>query len=124
METTTFTPTVEVGDVFSSSWGYEMTNVDFYEVVGLSPSGKSVRLRRIAAETVPGSEGNMSCHVIARPGVFIRDEVTTKRLKRWGDEYAARNGRSPWYVVFDFDLGEHIKRDDVANHPEYKSWYY
>lgn len=126
METTTTTiaPTVEVGDVFSSSWGWEQTNVDFYEVVALTPSGKSVRLRKIGKSSVPGSGGFMSRNVIARPGEFISNVVTTKRLRYHGDTYAAKNGgRSPWYVVFDFDLGEHIKRADVANHPEYESWY-
>ena len=34
---------VQVGDLFACSWGYAQTQVDFYEVVGLTPSGKSVK---------------------------------------------------------------------------------
>ena len=62
------------------------------------------------------------CRHGAVPGNF-RGAEFTKRLKRFGDEYYRRNGRSPWYVVFDFDLGEHIKRADVATTPTYESWY-
>ena len=32
----------KVGDILYSSWGYSMTIVDFYKVVKVSPSGKSV----------------------------------------------------------------------------------
>lgn len=35
------------GDIFCSSWGYEQTNVDFYQVVGVSKC--SVSLRKISA---------------------------------------------------------------------------
>lgn len=39
---------VKIGEVFVASWGYEQTNVDFYQVIGLT--AKSVRLRAIAQE--------------------------------------------------------------------------
>ena len=37
---------VKVGDFFVCSWGYDQTNVDFYKVVGLTKSGKSVRVQK------------------------------------------------------------------------------
>lgn len=37
---------VQVGDFFVCSWGYDQTNVDFYRVVGVTPSGKSVRVQQ------------------------------------------------------------------------------
>ena len=43
-------PAVKVGDFFASSWGYDQTNVDFYKVVGLTKSGKSVRVQRWTAK--------------------------------------------------------------------------
>ena len=43
------TPVVKVGDFFSSSWGYDQTNVDFYKVVGLTKSGKSVRVVKVGS---------------------------------------------------------------------------
>jgi hypothetical protein len=39
--------TVKVGDVFERSWGYDQTNVDFYEVVSVSASGKTGKARRV-----------------------------------------------------------------------------
>lgn len=43
---------VKVGDFFSSSWGYDQTNVDFYKVVGLTKSGKSVRVQKWSSKVV------------------------------------------------------------------------
>ena len=42
---------VKVGDVFYNSWGYEQTNIDFYEVVKLRGKTQIV-LRAIASEVV------------------------------------------------------------------------
>lgn len=39
---------VHVGDVFHCAWGYDMTINDFYEVVAMSKSDKSVTTRKIA----------------------------------------------------------------------------
>jgi hypothetical protein len=39
-----------VGSILSSSWGYDQTNVDFYEVVAVT--GKQVIIREIAAKQV------------------------------------------------------------------------
>lgn len=41
---------VKVGDFFSSSWGYDQTNVDFYKVVGVTPKG--VKVQAWKSETV------------------------------------------------------------------------
>ena len=112
--------TVETGDVFESSWGYDQTNVDYYEVVGFTPSGKSVRLRPIGKRGVPGSDGFMSRRVVANPGEFRGGEFT-KRLKR--ADWKGRDGRSPWYIVCDYDCADHIKRADVATTSTYESWY-
>nr|WP_323086585.1 hypothetical protein [Providencia alcalifaciens] len=42
---------VSVNDVFVSSWGYEQTNVNFYQVIALHGK-KTVTVREIRAETV------------------------------------------------------------------------
>jgi len=43
---------VEVGAILSTSWGYDQTNTEFYEVVGASKSGKTVTIRELAKQTV------------------------------------------------------------------------
>lgn len=71
---------VKVGDIFVSSWGYDQTNIDFYEVVGLT--GASVKVRKVAKEFISrgGPAGNK---VMPRRGQYI-GEVMTKRI-RGGD---------------------------------------
>ena len=44
---------VRVGDIFCASWGYEQTNVNFYEVVALKGK-KTAVVREIAGECVGG----------------------------------------------------------------------
>jgi len=91
--TATAEATVEIGDLFYNSWGYDQTQVDFFEVVGLTPSGKSVRVQSIQQENVTDRR---------QPNVTVRPlkgttygPVETKRLKKmnWGsegDRYAFR----------------------------------
>jgi hypothetical protein len=40
---------LEVGDIWNSSWGYDQTNVDFYQVVKVT--AKTVTVRKIGKET-------------------------------------------------------------------------
>ena len=51
----TSAPVVKVGDFFSSSWGYDQTNVDFYKVVGMTASGKSVKVQKWSSKCVESS---------------------------------------------------------------------
>lgn len=72
---------VKVGDFFYSSWGYDQTNVDFYEVVGLTPGG--VKVQRVRSKSV--SVGSGSDKVTPAAGEPYGDEgVVTKRLKDVG----------------------------------------
>lgn len=60
----------KVGEILSERWGYEQTNVDFYEIVELKP--KSVVLRAISSELVPSEGiGSMSGRVAPVAGSFI-----------------------------------------------------
>lgn len=60
--------TVKVGDIYYASWGYDQTNIDFFEVVGLSKSGQSVRLRAVQSRRV-GSNGYQD-QVVPMPGEY------------------------------------------------------
>ena len=46
-----------VGDILVSSWGYDQTGIDFWRVVGLTPSGKSARIVPVAQRVVDYSKG-------------------------------------------------------------------
>ena len=71
---------LQVGDILESSWGYDQTNVDFYEVTALI--GKlSVDLRTLAQSST--STGDMTGHCTPRPGVYTSPPVT-KRVTNGG----------------------------------------
>lgn len=63
----------KVGDILYDSWGYDQTNIDFYQVTRTSP--KSVWIRPIAAEQVKGSEEFMSARVKPVKDKFIGEEI-------------------------------------------------
>lgn len=69
---------VHVGDLFYGSWGYEQTNVDFFQVVALKGQHTAI-LRRIAGDYIGGYalQGNV------RPcrDEFIGDAEYTVRTK-------------------------------------------
>jgi len=60
-----------VGQVFDRSWGYDQTNVDFYEVLSVSPSGKTVKAAKITKQILGTSPaGGPSDSVVALPTRF------------------------------------------------------
>lgn len=84
--------TVAVGSFFKCSWGYDQTNVDFYRVVGISPSGKTIRVQLWSAKAggtdgvVPGDKPMSYPKWVDREMVGEVDAaVLTKRLSSWSD---------------------------------------
>lgn len=100
---------LEVGDILSSSWGHEQTNVDFYQVVELA--GKSsVIVRKISSYLTDEAVGPMSGYRMPVPGDLIGEPF--KKL--------AKNGS--------FALTSYASADfwGTANKPGramYSSWY-
>ena len=70
---------VKVGDIFHCSWGYDMTINDYYQVVDLTPSGKSVRVRKLNKETVKYGEYFTGREMPIKDN-FATDNIMTKRL--------------------------------------------
>lgn len=69
-----------VGKIFSTSWGYDQTNVDFYQVIGSTKA--SLRVQQIKCETVEGSAGNMCCHLVPLKDQFVEDRESTIHIMR------------------------------------------
>lgn len=103
-------PDFAVGDVFYTSWGYDQTNVDFFEVVE-KPSPHFAVVREIAAKVVEGSEGFMSCSVVPVPGEYGEDARRVRMTKgyRGGASFKDTESATAW------------KWDGS---PKYKSWYH
>lgn len=69
---------IEVGDIFLTSWGYDQTNVDFYEVIGVLDKSvvvvevgqKMIRSDRGSEYVVPDkrAKGTKKFRCVVRPG--------------------------------------------------------
>ena len=74
---------VKVGDVYVMTGGYDQTNVDYYQVVELTPSGKSARLQTVAQVIVEEDEG---WEMVAPDIDNFTSAPITKRIGNAGDE--------------------------------------
>ena len=107
-----FVPTVKVGDIFCSSWGYEQTNVGFYQVLE-KPSKHFVIVRELCQDIVNGTldDGGMSCKVTTRKDKFIEKSLPTKyKVAKYGNEQGIRIHRSETATIWN-------------GREKYKSWY-
>lgn len=70
------------GDLLVNSWGYDQTNIDYWQVV--ATTAKTVTIRRIGSKTIPGSEGFMQSDVLPAKDSFLDPErypAETKHLQ-------------------------------------------
>jgi len=76
---------VQVGDIFLCSWGYDQTNIDYYQVTRVM--GAMVEVREIArqSEQTQWLQGNC----VPAPGKFI-GEAMRKKISVWRDEPSFR----------------------------------
>jgi hypothetical protein len=69
---------LEVGDVLYSEWGYEQTNVNYYQVIRVV-SGRSVVIRELRSQVVAGSEMAMSGKRAPILGEFVSNSKEQTR---------------------------------------------
>lgn len=98
---------IVVGTVLCNEWGYDQTNVDFYEVVRRSATGATVWVKEIALKSVGGSGGSsMSDSVVPVPGEHSGDEIK-KVVGAYGVQFT-----HGWTSIV-----ENVET------PHYRSWY-
>ena len=88
---------IEVGQIFYASWGYDQTNIDFVQVVEVSKTGKTVKVRRMNQKILEHT-GFMSENVVPNEmyGTPFRLNV---RLSEWNSEpYVYLRGTYPLYA--------------------------
>lgn len=74
---------IKPGAIVYNSWGYDQTNLDFYEVTSATPH--FVTLREIASvQTDSGNAGSMSGYFKACPGQYITDKETRHKVSMGG----------------------------------------
>jgi hypothetical protein len=88
---------VIVDDIFVSSWGYEQTNVDAFQVVE-KIGNASVVLRPIACRAVKGTEisHGMAQNVVPVHNAFIGEETFTKRITEYGIKINSYSSAFQW----------------------------
>lgn len=90
-ERAAFKTTLQVGAVLVNSWGYDQTNVDYYQVVAVSATGRSVTIRQIGARAVEDGPVALSgsCWPLANeftgpPMRKIVGEGNSVKIHDWG----------------------------------------
>lgn len=120
---------IQVGDIFSASWGYEQTNNDFFQVVELV-GASSVRVVEvspaiISSEAVCSMSEDRVMEISREPqprcssSVFIKDQERgdLKRLK----SYAADGVSNPQFFLASFTDAHYCQ---PGTKKVYESWYY
>lgn len=120
---------VKVGDYFMASWGYEQTNVDYFQVIALvgetSVRVREVQPRMIEEKAVSGMAADRTYKLdtseILPPNsfsVFIKDQEKgdLKRLKSYN-----KDGSNPQFYLSSFTDAHYC---NSVTQTCYESWYY
>lgn len=85
---------LKVGDILVSSWGYDQTNVDFYEVTRLVGT-RNVEIRKIAQDNGDGVCGDRgTCRPV--PGDYISAPMTKRPSAENYVKIASYASAWPW----------------------------
>lgn len=117
---------VKVGDIFSMSWGYEQTNVDFFQVVKVCGE-TSVRVREVSPEIINRdgicwASENRTYKIVSdliapdSRSVFINDQ-TNGDIKRVS---VSGYNNAPYIKVGD----HYAHRVENGEYKTYVSWYH
>lgn len=95
---------LKLGDILYSSWGYDQTNVNFYQVVRVN-GRNTVTVREIHSSIVSGGDGGPTQHVVAVPNSFVdnasgyRSKPLTRRVD--GRNNSININSSEWANLWD-----------------------
>ena len=107
----------KVGDLLSTSWGYDQTNVEFFKIVRVLD--KSVEVVAIGGKNVPSNGcGPMSGYCSPDPDVILTDDWACKhngikRVQTWD------NGKTAHVRIHDHSSGHKTS----VGQQHYESWY-
>ena len=83
--------TPQVGDILRATWGYDQTNVDYYQVTRITPSGASIGIRPIGYADVEPTGLWAQDRVTPQPGLYIGPEQLKRHRPQWdGKGYMVR----------------------------------
>lgn len=106
----------KVGGILYDSWGWEQTNIDFYQIIEVN--AKSLKIRRICsayAENQSGNINSMAAYVVPCKDQFLNDEILVKKINAMIDS----KGVFSYYIKSKHGwISEHV---EGSKH--YESWY-
>lgn len=123
---------VKVGDIFEASWGYDQTNVDFFQVVALvgetSVRVREVNLPMIEEEAISGMSANRIYKITneilppARYSVFIKDQENgdIKRITPGYDKDPEEAKKNCRFKLESFASAHKCNGETIKT---YESWY-
>ena len=76
-----FAKTLSVGDILHCPWGYSMSLNDFFQIVGFTPSRKSVKVRKLNKYLKDSDGYGQMGHETCRKDDFATDNVRTLRIR-------------------------------------------
>ena len=68
---------IKIGDIFYNSWGYDQTNIDFYQVI--STTAKTITLRAIKGASDDFNTYHLTGTTVPVKDNFCSDELIRKR---------------------------------------------
>lgn len=105
----------KVGQVLYASWGYEQTNIDFYQIVELK--GKQAILREIAGEMVEYTSGD-SGRIKPKENEFVSEP-----MKKNVQFYINSKNEPVFYIKMGSSRG-HLYLYEAGENGVYNSWGY
>lgn len=99
---------VKVGDIFYNSWGYDQTNIDWYQVVAVSPSGKTCKIREIEGKVK--ETGFMSGQTTPNKNKFVKGSKPMQKKIRISGKEVNLPMEHGWCPMWD-------------GKPKHSSWY-
>jgi hypothetical protein len=103
----------EVGNILYDSWGYDQTNIDFYQVVEVKP--KSIKIREIGGSYVEGTQGFMCSYVKPVANSFGKEAILKKI-----NVSINYNGHISYYIKSKHGAFSHYVESEKG---VYSSWY-
>jgi putative cell wall-binding protein len=101
----------KIGDIVVNTWGYEQTNVDFFQVIKIT--NRSIMVKAIRQSVVDGSiySHGMACEVVPSPNNFINNNDKPSYTLRVYENGRLSSPESYYYMK------------KWSGNPQYKSWY-
>lgn len=106
--------TITVGTIFVRAWGYDQTNIDYYEIVSVSGTGKTAKARKLKLTVVGEGSGHYDQVAPATgPDRFVEDGRCTRCGNHHRNDQGELDSNAPGWNGHQFsDTYTYLARHD------------